>query len=60
MRSLTSGKKALTAGRSLFVQRATVQHDRPASAPRDRQDSDRNYSDVWYRRQFVLLVGIAY
>jgi hypothetical protein len=60
LQSLTSGKKASTAGRPLFVQRAAVQQDRATGAQRDRHDSGRNYSDAWYRRQFVLLLGVGY
>ena len=55
MRSLTAGKKALTAGRPLFV--SPARYDRIASTPRD---GARNYSDAWYRRQFVLLIGVGY
>lgn len=51
----TAVKKVATTGRSSF-HRPVVHHE-PAPAVRT-VDSDR--SDVWYRRQFVMLVGIAY
>ena len=62
MRSLTSGKKALTAARTSRVLHFSAQRDKSASAQRDRQASsgERNNSDIWYRRQFVLLIGVAY
>jgi hypothetical protein len=60
MRSIVYGKKALTSGRPLFVQRSTVQTERTASARRDRQVSDRSYSDTWYRRHFALVIGVGY
>jgi hypothetical protein len=61
-RSSVSGKKALTAARTSRVRHFSAQRDKSASAQRDRQASsgERNNSEIWYRRQFVLLVGVAY
>jgi hypothetical protein len=59
-RSIASGKKALTVGRPLLVRRSSVQYERSTSAKGDRVGGDKKYSDVWYRRQFVLVVGVAY
>jgi hypothetical protein len=60
MRSIVSAKKALTAGRPILVPRTSTEYDRTATVQRDRQDSEKRPADVWYRRQFVLLVGVAY
>jgi hypothetical protein len=61
VRSAISGKKALTTARIASVLHSSVQRDRTASSG-DHQISsgERNTSDVWYRRQVVLLVGVAY
>jgi hypothetical protein len=61
LRSAVTGKKPLTTARISSALRP-AQRDRTASPQPERQagTSERNYSDVWYRRQFVLLVGIAY
>jgi hypothetical protein len=62
IRSAVSGKKALTTARTSSVLHSSVQRDKAASSQRDRQASsgERNNSEIWYRRQFVLLVGVAY
>jgi hypothetical protein len=59
LRSAVTGKKPLTTARISSALRP-VQRDRTSSPERQASTSERNYSDVWYRRQFVLLVGIAY
>jgi|ERR1700690_895293 hypothetical protein len=62
VRSAVSGKKALTTARIASVLRSSVQRDKAASSQGDHPTSsgERNTSDVWYRRQFVLLVGVGY
>ena len=62
IRSAVSGKKALTAARISSGLHSSVQRDKTASSQRDHHISsgERNNSDVWYRRQFVLVVGVAY
>lgn len=64
IRSAVSGKKALTAARVASILRSAAQREKAASSQRehDRQIStgERNTSDVWYRRQFVLLVGVGF
>jgi hypothetical protein len=61
LRSAVTGKKPLTTARISSALRP-AQRGRTASPQPERQasTSERNYSDIWYRRQFVLLVGIAY
>ena len=60
MRSISSGRKALTAGQPLLVRSSSIQSERTISAHGDRLAGDKKYSDVWYRRQFVLMLGVAY
>ena len=62
IRSAVSGKKALKTARISSVLHSSVQRNKTASPQRDHQTSsgERNGSDVWYRRQFVLLVGVSY
>src|SRR5579871_6969280 len=62
-RPATAIKRAQTARQSFVVQRPTGQPDRTTSAQPDPQtgSGERNNSDIWYRRQFVvLMVGVAY
>jgi hypothetical protein len=61
IRSAVTGKKPLTTARISSALRPAQRERTPVSQPERRAaPSERNYSDVWYRRQFVLLVGIAY
>jgi hypothetical protein len=61
VRSATAGKKALMGERYSSVV-PPLHGDRIAKFQRHRHARyvDRNYYDTWYRRQFVLMLGVAY